>query len=294
MNNQSVGVIGASSLVGTPLLTQLSQAEYQVTAFTRHLSSQKDTNVKWRDITQPLSQENIEISQWVCVAPIWVLPEHFTMLGTCGIRRLVALSSTSVFTKETSSDPHEQDISQRLASAESQVQAWAISHNVEWIILRPTLIYGFGRDRNIAEIARFILHFGFFPVFGKAQGLRQPLHAQDVADACVAALMSTNAKNHAYNLSGDETITYRNMVARIFTNLHRPVRLLAVPLPAFRLAIGILRLLPRYRKWSSAMAERMNQDLVFDHSDATHDFGFKPRPFLCYAEDMPTQGDDNH
>jgi hypothetical protein len=34
------------------------------------------------------------------------------------------------------------------------------------------------------------------------------------------------------------------------------------------------------------MAERMNRDLVFDHSEATRDFGFTPRPFVLSAEDV--------
>ena len=208
------------------------------------------------------------------------------MLEAYGVRRVVALSSTSRFTKDNSSDPEEQAISLRLADSETRVQGWAASHGVEWIILRPTLIYGLGRDKNIAEIARFVRRFGFFPLFGKANGLRQPLHAQDVADACMAALNAPDAAHHAYNLSGAETLPYRDMVARIFSALDRPLRLLPVPLLAFRFAVTLLRLLPRYRSWSSAMAERMNRDLVFDHSEAMRDFGFEPGPFALAPEDV--------
>ncbi len=208
------------------------------------------------------------------------------MLETYGARRVIALSSTSRFTKDDSSDPDERAVALRLADSESCVQAWAESHGVEWIILRPTLIYGLGRDKNIAEITRFVRRFGFFPLLGKAKGLRQPLHAQDVAGACIAALGSSDAVNNAYNLSGGETIAYRDMVARVFSALGGPVRLLPVPLHVFRFAVALLRLLPQYRNWSSAMAERMNRDLVFDHSEATHDFGFKPKPFVLNAEDV--------
>jgi hypothetical protein len=34
------------------------------------------------------------------------------------------------------------------------------------------------------------------------------------------------------------------------------------------------------------MAERMNRDLVFEHSEATRDFGFEPRAFVLSAEDV--------
>jgi nucleoside-diphosphate-sugar epimerase len=82
-----------------------------------------------------------------------------------------------------------------------------------------------------------------------------------------------------YNISGGETLTYREMVARVFAALGRRPLLLTVPLWAFRLAVSALRCLPRYRQWSAAMAERMNRDLVFDHTEAGRDIGFKPRPF---------------
>jgi nucleoside-diphosphate-sugar epimerase len=221
------------------------------------------------------------------VAPIWVLPDYFPLIEASGARRVVALSSTSRFTKVGSGDTAENAIAAKLIDAEARVQAWAEGRGIEWVVLRPTLIYGQGRDKNISEMARFIRRFGFFPLLGSAQGLRQPIHAEDVAAACVAALQTPGAANRAYNLSGGETLAYREMVARVFAALGRPARLVTVPLWAFRLAVAMLRRLPRYRHWSAAMAERMNRDLVFDHAEAARDFGFKPRGFALVAEDLP-------
>ena len=59
-----------------------------------------------------------------------------------------------------------------------------------------------------------------------------------------------------------------------------------MPLWAFRLAVAALRVLPRYRRWSAAMAERMNSDLVFDHSAAARDLGFRPRGFKLSRLDV--------
>jgi nucleoside-diphosphate-sugar epimerase len=285
-----IGVLGASSLVGRCLQPLLTDAGCQVTAFSRQTQRPACERMEWRQLAVatvfclPCGEKPIQ--QWICVAPIWVLPQHFAMLEAYGVKRLVALSSTSCFTKDDSSNPEEQAIARRLMEAEKRLQAWAVAQGVEWIILRPTLIYGFGQDKNIAEIARFVRRVGFFPLFGRAQGLRQPIHAQDVAIACVAALDSPVAVNHAYNISGGETLPYREMVARIFAAMRRPLRLLSVSLSVFRVAVALLRLLPRYRQWSPAMAERMNSDLVFDHAEATRDFGFKPRPFVLNAEDI--------
>ncbi|MDO9268590.1 MAG: NAD(P)-dependent oxidoreductase [Methylobacter sp.] len=306
-----VGVLGATSSVGVCLLPMLTQAGWRVTAFSRNAVGLLDDKVEWRQLAASLSSPltkpvaiqpshqmattaspalpragEASVSFWICAAPIWVLPDYFAWLDAQGVKRVVVLSSTSRFTKDDSTDQEEQAIARRLADAETRVREWAENRGVEWVILRPTLIYGLGRDKNIAEIARFIRRFGFFPLFGQANGLRQPIHVADVAGACLAALQAPCAANRAYNISGGETLTYRNMVARVFSALCRRRRLLNVPLWTFRLAVAMLRRLQRYRQWSAAMAERMNHDLVFDHAEATRDLEFKPRAFVLSAEDV--------
>jgi nucleoside-diphosphate-sugar epimerase len=289
--NNRVGVLGAASLVGRCLLPLLTRESWRVTAYSRRVVRQNGDEVQWQQLSPSIPlppQGGSGMSHWICVAPIWVLPEHFALLEAHAARHVVVLSSTSRFTKDDSSDPEEQAMACRLAEAEARVQAWAEKHGIEWVILRPTLTYGLGQDRNITEIARFIRRFGFFPLFGKANGLRQPIHAQDVAEACLAALRAPGAANRAYNLSGGETLAYRDMVAHVFAALGRPPRLLPVPLSAFRLTVALLRCLPRYRNWTTAMAERMNRDLVFDHGEATRDLGFQPRGFALSAQDLMT------
>ncbi|GAB4262458.1 MAG: NAD-dependent epimerase/dehydratase family protein [Methylomicrobium sp.] len=282
---QRVGVLGASGLVGDVLLPRLLDAGWSVAAFSRSRGAEASGGgVCWRRL-QPEAASTLDaeaagaIPLWICVAPIAVLPDYFSLLEAAGARRVVALSSTSLFTKEQSSDADEQALARRLAEAEASLQAWAERQGVEWVVLRPTLIYRLGRDKNITEIARFIRRFGFFPVFGRALGLRQPIHAADLAEACVAALSSRAATNRAYNVSGAEVLTYRAMVTRVGEAIGRPPRLLTVPLWVFRFALVFLRCVPRYRYWSAAMAERMNCDLVFDHAEARRDLAFEPRGF---------------
>lgn len=281
-----VGVLGATSLIGRCVIAELRQGGWHVTAFSRQAVLPDETGVKWQSLPRA-GDRNERIPYWICTAPIWVLPEHFQMLDNCGARKVVALSSTSRFIKERSSDLGERKLAKRLADAESQVQRWAEQRSVEWSILRPTLVFGLARDKNIAELVRLIRRFGFFPLFGKAQGLRQPVHAEDVATACVSALQSSAATNRAFNISGGETLTYREMVTRIFAALGRPPRFLNVPLWVVRFAVALVRVVPRYRRWSPAMAERMNSDLVFDHADAARALGFRPRGFKLTEEDLP-------
>jgi nucleoside-diphosphate-sugar epimerase len=296
MTNHDIGVFGATSFVGNHLLRLLTNQNLNVIAYSRRdvINLPALNGVTWKPIedntkthlSTPSSFDSIPLIQkiqyipfWISVAPIWTLPDHFDFLRSHGIKRIVALSSTSRFAKVDSSNPFEKDVARRLTEGEVELQIWANSNNIQWIILRPTLIYGNGLDRNISSIASFIRKFGFFPLFGDAAGLRQPVHAEDVASSCITTLLQPEISNQAYNISGGETLPYRDMVKRIFTSLGLTPRLVNIPLWLFQFSISFLHIFPRFRHLTTAMAERMNQDLYFDHSDAKHDFGYSPRPF---------------
>ncbi len=272
MTEQRVGVFGATGLVGECLVPLLRAAGWSVTA--------------WSSNGRP-DQSSAPLPYWICAAPLWVLPEYFEVLLQQGARRVVVLSSTSASTKADSNDPEERVLAARLCASEQQLRDWAECHGVVWVILRSTLIYGRGKDKNISEMARLIRRWGFFPLLGHAQGLRQPVHAEDVAAACVAALQAPRAENRSYVLSGGESLTYREMVVRVFTALGRPPRCFSVPLGVFILVLKGLRRLPRYRHWTAAMALRMGEDLIFDHSEAQRDLGFVPRVFRLTGADLP-------
>ncbi len=269
-----VAVLGATSLVGDYLLPLLAPS-YQVMAFTRQKLPMADSEVDW------LAIDNLDaapqITYLISVAPIWALLDYLPQLAKHPLQKIVVLSSTSIFTKTQSSDINEQTLAQRLSTAEQQIEQWATAHGIQWVVLRPTLIYSLGRDKNLTEIAHVIKKIGFFPILGQGKGLRQPIHAQDVAQACVAALCSEKAVNKSYNLSGAEILSYKQMVEKVFIYLGKSVRILTIPVPLFRVLVIFARIIPRYRHLSWAIAERMNQDMTFDHSEAKQDFRFSPR-----------------
>ncbi len=293
-----VGVIGATSIVGEFLLPLLVKEGYHVVAFSRQerevQQTPEDDAIIWKrltksslsDINNIVPAEN-KIDYWINLAPVWVLPEYFSMLLAYGANHIVTVSSTSKFTKSISADPAEKKLAERLKTAEESLTGWAEKEKISFTILSSTMIYGLGRDGNISVIASFIRRFSFFCVFGDARGLRQPLHAGDMAFACVQALKTRTAHNRFYHISGGEVLTYREMVCRIFAALGKTPRLVQFPLWLFRAAMIILRVFPRFRHWSYAMAARMNQDMVFDHSEASRDLHFRPRKFELDKNDLP-------
>ena len=285
---ENVGVLGATSPLGSCLLELLRRFDKKVTAFSRQPIPQVGEPVQWRQLGLATPDEFIEkVSCWVCIAPIWVLPDYFDLFEASGAKRVVALSSTSRYTKTDSSDPAEKAMVDRLVDNEQRLQKWAEGRGVEWVIIRPTLVYGLAQDKNITEIAHFIRRWGFFPILGKGNGLRQPVHVEDVAKACLVATTASTARNRAYEISGSEKIPYKEMIRRVFLALKQKPRFVFLPHWCFRIALLGLKLMPRFRHWSIGMAERMDRDMVFDHDNASSDLQFTPRAFELGPEDLP-------
>jgi len=289
-----VGVIGATSIIGEFLLPLLVEDGYDVMAFSRRdIKSEKRKNVRWQMISfskstviSDINEGKIQIALWVCLAPVNALTEFLPVFLTYGARKIVVVSSTSLFTKKSSADLGEKKLAEKIADNENTFVRWAAKAKVSFTVLRPTMIYGRGRDKNVNFIASFIRWFSFFCIPGKAEGLRSPIHAQDVAMACKAALGSEKVANRFYNISGGEVLTYREMVCRIFSAMGKKPRFLSLPERFFRPAIFLLRLLPPFRQLSVAMLDRMNQDLVFDNAEAIRDLNFSPRSFRPDADDL--------
>jgi uncharacterized protein YbjT (DUF2867 family) len=95
----------------------------------------------------------------------------------------------------------------------------------------------------------------------------------------VAILDNPATFDRAYDLPGGETLTYAEMVVRIARGLGRKPRLLHLPLSFLRGVARVASHLPRWSHLTPAMADRMNEDLVFDAVPARRDFGYDPRPF---------------
>ena len=276
-------VTGATSIIGEFLLPNLLDAGYEVHAISRRPAEALPSNGKliWHqvDMIEPGQVSEVNAQILIHLAPLWLLPPLLPVLNTLQLKRVIGFGSTSVFSKAHSGNAAEKDVAARLAEAEEAVRRFCSASKIDWTIFRPTLVYDCVRDKNITRIANFIRLYGFFPLIGQAAGQRQPVHAADLAQACMTALFQPLTFNKAYNLSGGETLSYRQMVERISDSLGKPPHFLVAPLWLYRLAIRFAMLLPGKQEITTEMATRMNVDLCFDHTDATSDFGFAPRAF---------------
>lgn len=270
-------VLGATSLIGRHLMARLKDEGLDPIAFSRRPPG-ADACWVGGDLKDSDLAERLPVAATVfSLSPIWLLPPALTALNARGMTRLVAFSSTSRFTKTDSPVAAERAVAAALAEAEQAVEAWCAANDVAWTILRPTLIYDEGHDENVSRIARLVRRFHVMPLSGAGEGLRQPVHAEDLAAGALAAAHAPGAANRAYDLVGGETVSYRVMVDRVFEGLDKTPRSLPMPTWLFGLIMRLAK--PFYPGATTAMGTRMGQDLTFDSSDAARDFGWSPRRF---------------
>lgn len=270
-------VIGGSGLVGGFIVEHLVGRGQRPFALSR--SPRSDPRVDWfrGDLHAASALKFPPFSTLYCTADAVLLTEALPMLIHPALKRLVAFSSTSVLTKQDTEVAEERTMIQHLAAAERKIAAICEQHGIGWTILRPTLIYTEGRDTNITPLSRLIGKFGFMPLVGGGPGLRQPVHAEDLAIAAIAAAQSDAAINKFYSLPGPETIAYREMIGRVFDGMARPRRFMSVPPWLWRAAFAIIK--PLFPGANVAMGLRMTKDMTFDSTPARNDLGWTPRAF---------------
>jgi nucleoside-diphosphate-sugar epimerase len=271
-------ILGGTSLIGRFLLPRLSAEGARPLALSRAPRETPDVDWIAGDLASPKTLAGLPLIGAVfSLSPIWLLPDALPTLIDKGAGRIVAFSSTSRFTKTASPVAAERAVAARLAQSEDRVISICEGAGVAWTILRPTLIYAEGQDGNVSRLAGLIRRFGVLPLAGRGEGLRQPVHADDLAAAALAVLASDAARGRAYDLPGGETLTYREMAGRVFEGLGRRRRILSVPAPVWRLAFAVAS--PLLPGATAGMGARMDEDLTFDPAPAARDFGWSPRPF---------------
>lgn len=271
-------VFGASGQIGAPLLDRLLADGWQVCAVSRHRQRAR-AGVQWlRGDLSGCEGLPSRVDAIFSCGPLDAFA-HWYAEGWVDAARVVAFGSTSLDGKQDSADPAERDLVRRLAQAEQTVFATAVARGQAATVLRPTLVYGVGRDRNLTRIATLAQRLHGFVLPSDARGLRQPVHVLDLATAAHACVDASATHGNAYAVPGGETLAYRDMVARVLAVLHPRPRLLAVPPVLFRLLLAVARPLGVAGDFNDAALARMRADLAFDVAPAARDFGYAPRGF---------------
>jgi uncharacterized protein YbjT (DUF2867 family) len=267
----TVLVFGGSSQIGHFLLPRLLASGEPVLALSRH-PQPAQAGVNWRWGALPADVPTLPpLSAIICFGPLPELAEWLAQTRLIDAPRVIAISSMSAETKRDSSVPAEREISRQLRDGETALAAACARHGCAWTVLRPTLVYGAGLDKSLTPIVRRALRLRLFPL-PAGRGLRQPVHADDIAQTVMAALDCPATSGRILPIGGGERLPAGEMFARVRRSL--PQATVPLPLPAWLLRLG-QRTLPPLR----GPLSRLDSDLIADNGELQRLLGIRPRPF---------------
>lgn len=230
----NVHLFGASTVVGTAFLDSLRSTEPDCEIFIHTRKPEQFlSHSYYLDLldhrTFSCFSEVETPSVWLSFAPIWLFASFLENLSVARphlfryVRAIICCSSTSALTKRFSFNISDQLLFKKLVSAESSVASSSSAVGVSFLIVRPTLVYGQSgmfRDRNISIIL-LLLRCLPFVVFPSKSGLRQPIHASQLAAVFLFLMVrfrthfSTELLSETLEVGGDHVFSYYEMLKQI-------------------------------------------------------------------------------
>ncbi|MFL9584544.1 NAD-dependent epimerase/dehydratase family protein [Stenotrophomonas sp. AB1(2024)] len=267
----TVLVSGATSQIGRYLLPRLVAARLPVLALSRHAHPEQP-GVDWQvGDMRALPAPEQPLQAIVSFAPLDAWSDWLARQSVAPAAKIIVTSSMSVLTKQGSAQADEQALVALLQRGEQNLAMQAERLGMQWTVLRPTLVYGAGVDRSLTPIVARARRTRLFPI-PMAHGLRQPVHADDIALAVMAALRSDAASGQTLQIGGGERLDYQQMFQRVRASVGTFTLPVYLPQAALRLLAAAV---PRAR----GPVSRLEQDLVADNTELTARLGVQPRPF---------------
>ena len=185
-----------------------------------------------------------------------------------GVGRVVVVGSTSVHSSY-----------EFRAGPKLRMERVVRGSGLDWTIVRPSMIYGSERDKNVQRLLRFLGRSPVFPMFGPGTNLWQPVYHEDCARGVYEALVRPSAVGRSYDLPGGESLTYLDLVKTAAGALGKKPRIVRVPLEPVRLLLGAAEKLRLPLPVGSEQVLRLREDKAYPYEEARRELGYAPRPF---------------
>ena len=189
-----------------------------------------------------------------------------------GIKRMVLVHSTGIYSKYKAAGEEYRQI-------DAAVERITRDAGIGLIILRPTMIYGTLKDKNIVQFIRMVDKLSPMQVVNGGKYLLRPVHVKDLGHAYAKVLENLDAiEGKNYILSGCDEIYLVDIFRLIADDLGIKRRFVSVPfLVAYAGAVGLYGVSLGHIDMREKV-QRLCEDRVFSHEDAVRDFRYDPMP----------------
>jgi len=273
-------LLGGSGFLGGYVLAEAARRGHRTVALARSADAAAEVSARGAaplagDLDQPASLTALftgaGCDALICLASLGFGhgPAIVSAAERAGLRRTVFMSTTAVATRLS---PPTKRV--RIA-AEARITA----SELEWAILRPTMIYGAAGDRNMSRLLAVLTRSPVLPMPGGGQRLHQPVHVADVAAAVLAAAERPTAVRQTYNVAGPEPLPFVAVLRTCAAAVGSTARFITVPLAPVVMAAQVYERLSRQPRIKAEQVLRLGEDKAFPIHAAQSDLGFEPRTF---------------
>lgn len=258
-------LVGASGFLGSHVAARLANRDVlalvRPTSDRRHLPPGLAVYQGDLEAPQSLPLDGVDALVYCASMALPGLPSLVACLERAGVRRAVFVSTTALFTSLPAPSRARRQAAERCVT----------ESRLDWTILRPTMIYGTARDRNISRLLRALHRWPIFPLCGDA--LWQPIYVEDLARAVIDALDTPATIHQTYNLAGAAPLRFSELIRTAAQAVGRSVVMVPVPLALAVLAARLTRIV------TPEQIRRLAEDKAFSYAEAARDFNFAPRSF---------------
>jgi UDP-4-keto-D-FucNAc 4-reductase len=281
VNRRPMAVTGASGFVGQRLLSRLQQDGYPTIALSRRgtgVANARDVvvtdynnisgltrSLKGVDVLIHLGARAHQRSEGRSDAELFRQANVVTTLSVAhaciaaGVRRFILVSSIGVNGDSTRGRPFSVDdtphpVEPYAASkweAERELSALLRGHAVEYVVLRPPLVYGPGCPGNFGSLVRFVASAPFVPL-GALRAPRSFMYVDNLVDALLVAACHPDVSGRTFLLADGRDVSVGEVV-RDLSGVLRPSRSVIREVPPWLLSL-VARLIGQHQSYAKLAA----------------------------------------
>ena len=148
-----------------------------------------------------------------------------------------------------------------------------------WLVLRPTLMFGWFDRKHFGWLSRFMSRSPVFPVPGNGLYLRQPLYARDFCSIIMSAIEHRPC-GECVNISGKEKVSYLDIVKTIKRVSGSRSLVLPIPYTLFHWLLTIYAWFDHDPPFTVSQLEALVIDETFEDVDWEARFAVPATPLL--------------
>jgi len=152
--------------------------------------------------------------------------------------------------------------------AEQELVYLAGETGMEWVIIRPPLVYGPGVKGNFARLLRLVRNGVPLPLGAVRHNLRSLVAVDNLVDLIMLSISNPSAANQVFLASDGNDLSTAELITRMSQVFGKKPRLIPVPERLLRLGASLLG--------EKATIERLCDSLQVDISKARNLLGWQP------------------